>query len=72
MTKEGSGRFTPLIKKEVFAAFSLEIFVMPPPAFYSDYYFLFLEQYHILNKKFDLNTQIIENFRTNQGKNIYL
>ena len=37
-----------------------------------DYYYLFMEQYHLLNKKFNLNTQRIVNFRVNQGKKIYL
>jgi len=31
-----------------------------------------LEQYHLLNKKFNLNTQRIVNFRVNQGKKIYI
>ena len=38
----------------------------------SDFYFLFLEQYHLLNSKFNLNSQRIVNFRVNQGMNIYL
>lgn len=37
-----------------------------------DYYFLFLEQYYLLTKNYNLNTQQIVNFRVNQGKNIYL
>jgi hypothetical protein len=59
------------MKKEGFDKFSLEIFVMPSE-FSSDYYFLFLEQYHLLNKRFNLNTQRIVNFRVNQGTDIYL
>jgi hypothetical protein len=69
--QENSGLLLPLIKKDGFEAFTLEIFVMPPE-FSSDYYFLFLEQYHLLHKKFKLNTQRIVNFRVNQGNNIYL
>lgn len=69
--QKDSGLFMPLLKKEGFKAFSLEIFAMPSE-FSSDYYFLFLEQYHLLHKSFDLNTQRIVNFRVNQGKNIYL
>jgi len=61
----------PLIKKEGFDKFSLEIFVMPAE-FSSGYYFLFLEQYHLFNKRFNLNTQRIVNFRVSQGRNIYL
>ena len=37
-----------------------------------DYYFLFLEQYHLLNKNFNFHTQRIVNFRVNQGMKIYL
>ena len=37
-----------------------------------DYYFLFLEQYYLLNKKFNLNIQRIVNFRVGQGKIIYI
>jgi len=66
-----SGQLLPLLKKDGFDKFSLEIFVMPPE-FSSDYSFLFLEQYHLLNKEFNLNTQRIVNFRVNQGTNIYL
>jgi len=40
--------------------------------FSSGYYFLFLEQYHLFNKRFNLNTQRIVNFRVSQGRNIYL
>lgn len=68
---ENSGLLLPLIKKEGFDKFSLEIFVMPVE-FSSGYYFLFLEQYHLLNKRFNLNTQRIVNFRVSQGTNIYL
>lgn len=61
----------PLIKKEGFDKFSLEILVMPPKLAYNDY-FLFLEQYYLLHESFNLNTQRIVNFRVNQGKNVYL
>ena len=43
-----------------------------PENFKSNYYFLFLEQYFLLNKKFNLTTQRIVNFRVSQGKTIYL
>ena len=68
---ENSGQLIPLIKIEVFDKFSLEIFVMPTE-FSFGFYYLFLEQYHLLNKKFNLNSQRIVNFRVNQGTNIYL
>lgn len=40
--------------------------------FYSGDYFLFLEQYYLLHKSFNLNTQRIVNFRVNQGNLVYL
>lgn len=43
-----------------------------PPELSSGFYFLFLEQYHLLNKRFNLNTQRVVNFRVNQGTDIYL
>lgn len=69
--KNNSGLLLPLIKKEGFQAFSLEIFVMPEELA-TDYYFLFLEQYYILTQNYKLNTQQIVNFRVNQGKNVFL
>nr|YP_010121860.1 GIY-YIG endonuclease [Monilinia fructicola]QRF72236.1 GIY-YIG endonuclease [Monilinia fructicola]QYB19428.1 GIY-YIG endonuclease [Monilinia fructicola]QYB19489.1 GIY-YIG endonuclease [Monilinia fructicola]QYB19551.1 GIY-YIG endonuclease [Monilinia fructicola]QYB19613.1 GIY-YIG endonuclease [Monilinia fructicola] len=69
--QDGSGQLIPFIKKEGFNMFSLEITVMPSE-FSSGYYFLFLEQYYLLHKSFDLNTQRIVNFRVNQGNNVYL
>ena len=71
MHQENSGLLLPLIQKEGFKAFSLEIFVMPE-VLASDYYFLFLEQYYLLTQQYNLNTQKIVNFRVNQGKNVYL
>lgn len=68
---ENSGQLLPLIKLEGFDKFSLEIFVMPTELS-SGFYYLFLEQYHLLNKNFNLNSQRIVNFRVNQGTNIYL
>lgn len=65
------GLLLPLIKKEGFSAFNLEVFVMPEE-FTSDYYFLFLEQYHLLDGGFNLNTQRVVNFRVNQGITVYL
>lgn len=42
------------------------------PEFSSDYDYLFLEQYYLLHRSFNLNTQRIVNFRVNQGNSIYL
>ena len=61
----------PLIEKKRFAAFSLEICVLPEELS-KDYSYLFLEQYYLLQEKFNLNTQIIVNFRVKQGKRIYM
>lgn len=43
-----------------------------PVEFYSGDYFLFLEQYYLLHKSFNLNTQRMVNFRVSQGNSIYL
>lgn len=71
MNQEDYGLLLPLVKKEGFDKFSLEILVMPPK-FANNDYFLFLEQYYLLHESFNLNTQRIVNFRVNQGKNVYL
>lgn len=71
LNQDNSGKLLPFIKKDGFSKFSLEIFVMPT-TFSSGYYFLFLEQYYLLHKSFNLNTQRIVNFRVNQGTMIYL
>ena len=65
------GLLLPLIKREGFAAFKLEIYVIPEQ-FAKDYSYLFLEQYYLLKKEFDLNSQRIVNFRTNQGNGVYM
>lgn len=69
--QKDTGLIIPLIKKEGFSAFSLEIKVMPDE-FDSGYSFLFLEQYFLLHSSFDLNLQRIVNFRVKQGRTIYL
>lgn len=67
-----TGLLLPIIDKEGgFSNFTLEIYVMPAE-FYSNDYFLFLEQYYLLHKSFNLNTQRIVNFRVSQGNQIYL
>lgn len=73
LNQDNSGQLLPLIKSEGFDKFSLEVFVLPAtPEFSSDYDFLFLEQYYLLHRSFNLNTQRIVNFRVNQGNSIYL
>lgn len=71
INQKNSGLLLPLLKNEGFENFTLEIFVMPSE-FSSDYSFLFLEQYYLLQGNFKLNTQKIVNFRVNQSNPIYL
>jgi len=67
-----SGLILPMLREQGLKAFSLEIFIMPKELSSGKYY-LFLEQYHLLNKlKFDLNTQRIVQFKTNQDSKIYI
>jgi hypothetical protein len=67
---KSTGLLVPLIKKEGFEAFTLEIIVIS--SIYPKYSHCFLEQFYLLDKKFNLNTQKIVNFRVNQGYKIYL
>ena len=64
------GLLVPLINKEGFGAFSLQIIVVPSS--YPKYSYCFLEQYFLLDKSFNLNTQRIVNFRVNQGFKVFL
>jgi hypothetical protein len=66
-----SGLLLPLIAKEGLNAFTLKIYVMPAKLS-SDLYFLFLEQYFLLDSQFNLNSQRIVNFRTKQAKSLYV
>lgn len=66
-----SGLLLPLMVKDGLSAFTFKIFVMPPE-YSSEYYYLFLEQYFLLNKSFNLNTQRIVNFRVILGTNVYM
>lgn len=69
--QNNTGLLLPLIQKEGFSAFNLEIKVMPLEL-NTGYYFLFLEQYYLLHSDFNLNVQKIVNFRVKQGTTIYL
>lgn len=64
------GLLIPLICKEGLDAFSLQVIVVPSS--YPKYSYCFLEQYFLLDKSFNLNTQRIVNFRVNQGLNVFL
>jgi len=65
-----TGILLPMIEKEGLEAFTLEVIVIPSS--YSKYSHCFLEQYFLLDKRFNLNTHKIVNFRVNQGFKIYL
>lgn len=79
--QKNSGLLIPLIKKEGFEAFNLEVFVIPDDIGLEfqdsnnlnfNFSYLFLEQFYLLHEKFNLNTQRIVNFRVDQGKTVYL
>jgi len=70
LNNKTTGLLLPLIEKEVFEAFTLEIIIIPSS--YPKYSHCFLKQYYLLNGEFNLNTQKIVNFRINQGYKIYL
>ena len=65
-----TGLLLPMLRKQGLGAFSLEIFIIP--AEFSKNSYLYLEQYHLLNKKFDLNTQRTVQFRALRPHKIYL
>lgn len=68
--RNNTGLMLPMLREKGLGAFSLEVFIIPAE-FSSDSY-LFLEQYHLLNKKFDLNTQRTVQFRALRPHNVYL
>lgn len=79
--QRNSGLLIPLINKDGFEAFNLEVFVIPDNLGLGiknsnnlnfNFSYLFLEQYYLLHVKFNLNTQRIVNFRVDQGKAVYL
>jgi hypothetical protein len=69
-SNKDTGILLPMIEKENLEAFTLEVTVIP--CSFSNYAHCFLEQYYLLDKRFNLNTHRIVNFRVNQGFNIYL
>ena len=79
--QRNSGLLIPLINKDGFEAFNLEVFVIPDDIGLEfkdsnnlnfNFSYLFLEQFYLLHEKFNLNTQRIVNFRVDQGKTVYL
>lgn len=69
-SNKDTGMLLPMIEKENLKAFTLEVTVIPSS--FSNYAHCFLEQYLLLDKRFNLNTHKIVNFRVNQGFKIYL
>jgi hypothetical protein len=69
-SNKDTGILLPMIEKEKLEAFTLEVIAIPSS--FSNYSHCFLEQYYLLDKRFNLNSHKIVNFRVNQGFNIYL
>ena len=70
-TNKNSGLFMPLLEKDGIAGFTLKVYVMPAELS-SGFYFLLLEQYFLLDPKFNLNTQRIVNFRVTQANSLHI
>lgn len=70
-SNKDTGILLPMIEgEENLKAFTLEVTIIPSS--FSNYAHCFLEQYFLLDKRFNLNTHKIVNFRVNQGFKIYL
>src|SRR5258708_33704803 len=65
------GKFLPILHKEGLEAFKLIIFKLNSNKF-SNQDALILEQYHLLNKEFNLNTLRIVNAGSSKGNGIYV
>jgi hypothetical protein len=65
------GKFLPLIKKEGLGAFKLRLFKLDGNKF-STRDALILEQYHLLNKEFNLNTLRVVTAGSSKGDSIYI
>lgn len=66
-----TGKFLPLLSKEGLSSFNLKVFKLDNKIF-KPQDALFLEQYMLLNKHYDLNTLRIVNFGPYEGKAIYV
>ena len=65
------GKFGPLLAQEGLGAFKLIIFKLDKNKFnFKDA--LILEQYHLLNKEFDLNTLRVVNAGSSKGESVYV
>jgi hypothetical protein len=65
------GKFLPLLHKEGLSSFKLQIFKLDRNLF-KPQDALFLEQYILLNKDYDLNTLRVVNFGSSLGNSIYV
>jgi hypothetical protein len=65
------GKFLPFLRKEGLSAFKLIIFKLDSHKF-SAKDALILEQYHLLNKEFNLNTLRVVNAGSSKGENIFI
>lgn len=70
-TKNAGGKFLPLLNRDGLSAFKLKIFKLDTNQFkISDC--LLLEQYMLLDKKYDLNTFRVVNFGPQSGDSVYI
>jgi len=70
-THRSTGKLIPLLKKEGVGAFKLE--VIPLIESYTKNQELILEQYFLLNYKFNLNTlKVVNNISGARSKNLYM
>jgi hypothetical protein len=65
------GLFFPLLTRDGLSAFKLKIYKLDKHQF-QDIDALFLEQYHLLDKKYEINTLRVVNFGPSLGKPIYI
>ena len=70
-TSNGHGLFLPLLNRDVLSAFKLKIAKLDINRF-NVIYCLFLEQYLLLDKKYNLNTQKVVNFGPQTGNSVYI
>jgi len=69
-SNKDTGMLLPMLEKENLKTFTLEVTVIPS-SFSNDAH-CFLEQYFLLDKRFNLNTHKIVNFRVKDLKFIYM
>lgn len=70
-TKHAGGKFLPLLNRDGISAFKLKIFKLDRNQFKTSDSLL-LEQYMLLDKKYDLNTLRVVNFGPQTGDSVYV